>query len=68
MRGRVVSVLVAGPSEESALVCVGRHAGQAPEVDGVVYLDRPARPGSFVDVRITKTSDYDLYGEVIGPS
>ena len=36
--GRELEVLVEGPSEESELVMVGRHAGQAPEIDGAVYL------------------------------
>ena len=65
MRGRELEVLVEGPSEESPLVYVGRHRGQAPEVDGVVFLDRPAAPGSFVQVRITDSADYDLFGEVL---
>jgi ribosomal protein S12 methylthiotransferase len=67
LRGRVVEVLVEGRSEDSPLVYVGRHAGQAPEVDGVVYLDRPAEPGRMVAVRITGSGDYDLSGEVIEP-
>ena len=36
--GRELDVLVEGPSEEHELVMAGRHAGQAPEVDGQVYL------------------------------
>jgi ribosomal protein S12 methylthiotransferase len=65
LRGRTLEVLVEGPSEESPLVYVGRHAGQAPEVDGVVYLDRPAEPGSMVSARIVDSGDYDLFGEVL---
>lgn len=65
LRGRVLDVLVEGPSEDSPLVYVGRHAGQAPEVDGVVYLDRAIEPGRMVPVRITGSGDYDLSGEVI---
>ena len=34
-------VLVDGPSEDSAFAWEGRTAGQAPEIDGVVYLRGP---------------------------
>ena len=45
---------------------VGRHSGQAPEVDGVVYLGRgELRPGELVTVRITDAQAYDLVGEVV---
>lgn len=64
-RGRTLEVLVEGQSEDSPLVMVGRHAGQAPEVDGLVYLDRPVQPGSMVTVQIIDSGDYDLVGEVI---
>ena len=67
MRGRLLDVLVEGPRDETPRVYVGRHAGQAPEVDGKVYLDRPAAPGTIVSVRVTKTGDYDLFGEVVEP-
>lgn len=63
--GRDLRVLVEGPSEESELVMVGRHAGQAPDIDGVVYLSGElARPGTIVTARITRATDYDLLGEV----
>jgi ribosomal protein S12 methylthiotransferase len=43
---------------------VGRHAGQAPEVDPVTYLDADdLSPGDFVDVRCTGTDEYDLIAE-----
>jgi ribosomal protein S12 methylthiotransferase len=63
--GRDLEVLVEGPSEESELVMAGRHSGQAPDIDGVVYLSgEPVRPGCMVTARITKATDYDLLGEV----
>jgi ribosomal protein S12 methylthiotransferase len=44
---------------------MGRHAGQAPEIDGCVYLSGgSALPGEFRRVRITQASDYDLVGEL----
>src|SRR5438552_1718186 len=52
--GAVVDVLVDGPSEDPVFAWEGRTAGQAPEIDGVVYLrDRAAfTPGRFARARI----------------
>ncbi len=41
--GSVMDVLVDGPSEDPAFAWEGRTAGQAPEIDGVVYLRGRAR-------------------------
>ncbi len=63
--GQELDVLVEGVSEDSELVMMGRHAGQAPEIDGCVYLSGgSAVPGEFRRVRITQASDYDLVGEL----
>ncbi|MET0793346.1 MAG: 30S ribosomal protein S12 methylthiotransferase RimO [Polyangiaceae bacterium] len=63
--GQELDVLVEGPSEDSELVMMGRHAGQAPEIDGCVYLSGgSALPGEFRRVRVTQASDYDLVGEL----
>lgn len=65
MLGREVDVLVEGPSEEHELVMKGRHAGQAPDVDGQVFLSgAEVLPGQMRRVQITQASDYDLVGEV----
>lgn len=67
--GRNLQVLMEHPSEESELVMVGRHSGQAPEVDGVVYVGRGTlQPGDLVTVRITDAQAYDLVGEVVEAS
>lgn len=64
--GRELDVLVEGPSEEHDLVMAGRHAGQAPDIDGQVYLGgAEVERGQIRRVRITQTSDYDLVGDVI---
>ncbi len=66
MIGRRVEVLVDGGSEEHEFVLQGRHAGQAPDIDGVVYLSGgPAEPGTMVTVTVTQSADYDLVGEVL---
>lgn len=65
LRGKRLQVLVEGPSEESEMVMVGRHPGQAPDIDGCVYLSGgEARPGSLIEVRVSQSTDYDLLGEV----
>jgi ribosomal protein S12 methylthiotransferase len=63
--GAVTDVLVDGPSEDSAFPWEGRTAGQAPEIDGVVYLHGRAdfAPGRFARVRITEVEGYELVGE-----
>jgi ribosomal protein S12 methylthiotransferase len=65
--GSELEVLVEGASEEHELVMKGRHAGQAPEIDGSVYLSEgEAFPGEIRRVRITHASDWDLVGELLG--
>lgn len=64
--GKTLDVLVEGVSEESELLLQGRHACQAPEIDGVTYLnDGTAKPGEVVRVKITQTGDYDLVGGIV---
>jgi ribosomal protein S12 methylthiotransferase len=66
--GSEMEVLVEGPSEEHDLVMQGRHAGQAPEIDGAVYLSEgEARAGEMRRVRIVQASDWDLVGELLDP-
>jgi ribosomal protein S12 methylthiotransferase len=65
--GQRLRVLVEGVSEEHELVLEGRHAGQAPEIDGKVFLSGgEAAAGQFVDVEITQAADMDLVGEIVG--
>ncbi len=64
--GKVLEVLVEGPSEESDLVTVGRSQGEAPEIDGLVYIGNEHPPaGAFRRVKIVESGDYDLVGEII---
>ena len=37
--GSTLEVLVEGPSEETDLLIAARHEGQAPEIDGLVYIN-----------------------------
>ena len=64
--GQELQVLMEFPSEESELVMVGRHRGQAADVDGVVYVGRGTmQSGQMATVRITEAHAYDLVGEVV---
>jgi ribosomal protein S12 methylthiotransferase len=64
--GRKIEVLVEGRSPETDLLLVGRHQGQAPEIDGQVFInDGMAYPGELVTVEVTEAHDYDLVGKVI---
>jgi len=64
--GKELEVLVEGTSDEHEYVMMGRHAGQAPDIDGQVYLSGgEVRPGQIRRVQITQASDYDLVGELV---
>jgi ribosomal protein S12 methylthiotransferase len=65
--GRTLEVLVEGRAEETEHLLAGRHAQQAPEIDGLTYVnDGVAYPGEIVRLEITDASDYDLVGRVVG--
>ncbi|SEA42414.1 30S ribosomal protein S12 methylthiotransferase RimO [Alkalimonas amylolytica] len=60
--GQQLTILIDEVSAEGA---VGRSAADAPEIDGVVYLDNSAdlSPGMLVPVKVTRTDAYDLWAE-----
>jgi ribosomal protein S12 methylthiotransferase len=64
--GKRLAVLVEGPSPETEHLLVGRHEGQAPEIDGQVYINEGmAYPGELVTLEVTEAHDYDLVGKVV---
>jgi ribosomal protein S12 methylthiotransferase len=64
--GRRLEVLVEGRSEETEHLLAGRHAQQAPEIDGITYInDGVAWPGELVTVEVTEAMDYDVVGRVV---
>ena len=66
MVGRIEQVLVEGVSSETELLLVGRTRYQAPEIDGIVYLNEgTACYGEIVPVKITDSHIYDLVGKII---
>lgn len=61
--GKTYTVVADGYSEIGDLVC--RSCEQAPDIDGVIFVDGgSAEPGGMpFDVRITKSYEYDMRGE-----
>ncbi|MCX5667079.1 MAG: 30S ribosomal protein S12 methylthiotransferase RimO, partial [Candidatus Omnitrophica bacterium] len=62
-KGRTVSVLIDEQVEGEENSFAGRTEGDAPEVDGCVYVSgKNIKVGEFYKVRITDTLEYDLVG------
>jgi ribosomal protein S12 methylthiotransferase len=63
--GRRLDVIIdeVGPS-----VAKGRSKGDAPEIDGAVFVAsrRPLRVGEIARVKIERADAYDLHGTVVG--
>jgi len=64
--GSCQKVLIEGYSQETDLLLAGRIQGQAPDVDGITYVNEgnPAT-GEISDILITNAIGYDLVGKVI---
>ncbi|MDO8312853.1 MAG: 30S ribosomal protein S12 methylthiotransferase RimO [Sideroxyarcus sp.] len=61
--GMTMQVLVDDVDEDGA---VARSAADAPEIDGLVYIDgEDLEVGEFVTVTITDSDEHDLWGEVV---
>jgi ribosomal protein S12 methylthiotransferase len=67
--GREMPVLIEGPSRETDLLWEARLATQAPEIDGVCYINDfgpgDPKPGEMRRMRVTEAHDYDLVGELV---
>ncbi len=66
--GRILEVLVDEVTETGA---TGRSSADAPEIDGLVYID-PAptsdlRAGELVKVKVTSADEYDLFASPLCP-
>ncbi|MCX7838116.1 MAG: 30S ribosomal protein S12 methylthiotransferase RimO [Anaerolineae bacterium] len=59
--GKELDVLIEGTGDG---ISIARSYRDAPEVDGVVIIQRELPIGSFVRVQITQAMEYDLVGEV----
>ncbi len=62
--GQTLKVLIDEVSPEGI---IGRSAADAPEIDGVVHISSKKRllVGSFLDVQIEQSDEYDLFGSVV---
>ncbi|RQW63638.1 30S ribosomal protein S12 methylthiotransferase RimO [Vibrio viridaestus] len=62
--GSTMKVLIDEIDEEGA---IGRTYADAPEIDGLVYLndERSVTPGDIVTVKVTHSDEYDLWAELI---
>jgi ribosomal protein S12 methylthiotransferase len=62
--GREIDVLVDEVDEDGV---VGRSMGDAPEIDGNVFVssDCAVKAGDMLRVRVTGADEYDLYGEAV---
>ena len=62
--GSICKVLIEEELEENLFA--GRSSFQAPEVDGITYINSgQLKIGGFVNVRITDALEYDLAGEAV---
>jgi ribosomal protein S12 methylthiotransferase len=66
--GKIVKVLVEESLENNLFA--GRTCFQAPEVDGISYINTGRLPfdlkiGCFADMRVTDAMEYDLMGEAV---
>jgi ribosomal protein S12 methylthiotransferase len=61
--GKTLSVLIDEVDDEGA---IGRSMADAPEIDGVVYLneEKNVKVGDIVQVKIEHSDEYDLWGTV----
>ncbi|QXM06089.1 30S ribosomal protein S12 methylthiotransferase RimO [Crassaminicella indica] len=64
--GNIYDILIEEKIDEED-VYVGRTMYDAPEVDGIVYVNstKPLSIGDLVKVKITDTLEYDLLGEIL---
>lgn len=67
--GKQFDVILDGPVPEEKNVWIGRTKGDAPEVDGLVFVTghrQKLRAGDIVPCEIVGVQDYDLIGFAVG--
>lgn len=59
--------IIIGDVSDDGIFYEGRSYGEAPEIDGIVYVAsaQPLKKGSIVPVKILEAREYDLIGEAI---
>lgn len=64
--GQKIKVLIDGPSAESNVIMTARHQGQAPDVDGIVFLNECTLPaGTFATAEVVEAHAYDLIANLV---
>lgn len=65
--GKELRLLIDEETSSDKNIFLGRTEGDAPEVDGCVYVksEKKLKAGDFVKVKITDTLEYDLAGEAL---
>ncbi len=59
--------IIIGDVSDDGIFYEGRSYGEAPDIDGTVYVAsaKPLEPGDMVRVKILEARDYDLIGEAV---
>jgi len=62
--GRSMTVMIDELTED---YIIARSSADAPEIDGLVYVDKTiqGQPGDFIEVEITKTDTHDLFATAV---
>lgn len=62
--GKILPVIIDEVDDEGA---IGRTQGDAPEIDGAVYLNEEfdVQVGDIVNVKIEHSDEYDLWGSIV---
>jgi ribosomal protein S12 methylthiotransferase len=64
--GKDLLVLIEG-IDDVQKIAIGRSFRDAPEIDGLVFIEGNCSPGDMVQVRITDAMPYDLVGHLVRP-
>jgi len=62
--GQTMSVIIDEVDEQG---CIARSKADAPEIDGLVYLNSETnhQAGDIIDVKIIASDEHDLWGECV---
>jgi len=62
--GKTITVLVDEVDEDGA---IARSSSDAPEIDGVVYIEngQQLKVGDFAEVKVTDSDEHDLWAEIV---
>ena len=67
--GKTITGIFEGISKDQPLFQQARHQGQAPDIDGdILITDGEAKLGDWSKIKITKATEYDLIGKIVGKS